>query len=358
MGADMRTRVFLAVLFFTLTLNACDDMSQGPKSQGPAGKLYVLNQSDNTIYVFDTQTLTRVDSLASAVKKPHYIEFSPDRRYFYVTTLEAPGHVARFNAATRVFEDSVQLTGAVLASAIAVTADGRYGYVSDFTMAAANPRVYKYDLVTLQQVASVQAGGMTHDVKITSDGAVVIACNMMSDDLTLIYTEADTVTFVPMSTGLPGTPLACGPYGLVIDHRDSLVFVACMQGLQMRVFDLAARTMVDQFDIPVDTAGKILAGPTLMAVSPDNDVVWITTQSGNSVVAIRCSTRQILADVPLGTPNPFGITMSDDGSRIYVACANTPFGMGQVYVLDGATYALVDSLSVGRESMGLIWQPL
>jgi DNA-binding beta-propeller fold protein YncE len=246
----------------------------------------------------------------------------------------------------------------VLPSAIAITSDGRYGYIPDFTMAASNPRIYKFDLATLVQVNSVQAGAMTHDVKITSDGSVVIACNMMDDDLTLIYPDADTVTFVPMSQGLPGSPPACGPYGLAIDHADSLAFVACMEGLQMRVFDIAARTMVDVFDIPVDTAGKILAGPTLLAVSPDNDVVWITTQSGNSVVALRRSTRQILANVVLGTPNPFGITMSDDGSRVYVACAGTPATRGRVYVFDTAPLRPVDSLAVGKESMGLTWRPL
>ncbi len=124
----------------------------------------------------------------------------------------------------------------------------------------------------------------------------------------------------------------------------------------MRVLDIAARTIVDQFDIPVDTAGKILAGPTLMAVSPDNDVVWITTQSGNSVVALRVSTRQIIADISLDTPAPFGITMSTDGTRIYVACAGQLGGSGRVYIIDGNSHAIVGSLVVGKESLGIGWR--
>jgi DNA-binding beta-propeller fold protein YncE len=297
-----------------------------------------------------------VDSLGSKIKKPHYIDFPPDGSSFYVTTLASPGSLARFNAATRTFEDSTRMPGAVLPSAIAITADGRFGYISDFTMGSSNPRIYKFDLTTLQQVGSFQAGEMTHDIKITADGSVVIAGNMGSDDLTLIYPDADTVTFVRMDEGLPGSPVSCGPYGLAIDHRDSLCFVACMEGLQMRVLDIAARTIVDQFDIPVDTAGKILAGPTLMAVSPDNDVVWITTQSGNSVVALRVSTRQIIAHISLDTPAPFGITMSTDGTRIYVACAGQLGGSGRVYIIDGNSHVIVGSLVVGKESLGIGWR--
>jgi DNA-binding beta-propeller fold protein YncE len=130
-----------------------------------------------------------------------------------------------------------------------------------------------------------------------------------------------------------------------------------MDALQVRWLDIDARTIVDSIDIPVDTVGTIIAGPTLMAVSPDNDVVFVTTRQGNSVVVFRVSTKTILANIPLATPNPFGITMSDDGSRVYVACINTTFANGRVYVIDGNTYVKTDSLDVGRNSFGLIWQP-
>ncbi|MEK7775207.1 MAG: YncE family protein [Candidatus Zixiibacteriota bacterium] len=351
----MRIGNIVSLVVVVLGLIGCSESSQQSKPVEPAGRLYVLNQTDNTIYVYNTQSLSRVDSLDSKIRKPHYIEFSPDGNSFYITTLTSPGSLARYNAVTGAFVDSTRMPGAVLPSAIAITADGHFGYVSDFTMSASTPQIYKFDLTTLDHVASFQAGYMTHDIKITSDGSVVIACNMASDNLTLVYPDADSVTFVAMNEGLPGDAMACGPYGLAIDHRDSLCFVACMEGMQMRVFDIAARTMVDMIDIPVDTAGKILAGPTLLAVSPDNDVVWITTQSGNSVVAVRLSTRQVIADIPLATQGPFGITMSADGSRVYVACAGKFGESGRVYVIDGNSRTIVTSFPVGKESLGLTW---
>ena len=130
----------------------------------------------------------------------------------------------------------------------------------------------------------------------------------------------------PAQTYPPGTA-KYGPFGIAIDHRDSLAYVACMDAKQIRVLDIAAKTIVDSIDIPV-AAGGLIYGPTLMVVHPNNDVVFVTTRGGNSVVAVKFSTHQVLADIPLSTSNPFGITMSDDGSRVYAACVGSPLGHG------------------------------
>jgi DNA-binding beta-propeller fold protein YncE len=310
------------------------------------------------MYVYDTKDLSRVDSLHTQVPNPHYIDFSPDGLSYYITTLEATGHLAKFSTAGG-FVDSVTTQPAVQPSAIAITADNQFGYVCNFSSPSARTEIHKYDLGTMQWIKSLQAGAVTHDIKITGDGSVVVACNRNTDDLTLIYPDADTLTFVAISSAGPSLPgqQIYGPFGVAIDHRDSLAFIACMDALQVRWLDIDARTIVDSIDIPVDTVGTIIAGPTLMAVSPDNDVVFVTTRQGNSVVVFRVSTKTILANIPLATPNPFGITMSDDGSRVYVACINTTFANGRVYVIDGNTYVKTDSLDVGRNSFGLIWQP-
>jgi len=333
-----------------------DDSPVKSTNTNPEGRLYVLNQADGTFYVYDTRTLSRIDSVDSRVNRPHYIEFSPDRQNFYIVTLETTGRIAKFRTSDNAFLDSVTVPPAVQPSAIVITADGLFGYVCNFSLERGS--VHKYNLATLQEVGSMQAGALTHDLKITSDGSVIVACNRDTDDLTLIYTDADTVAFVgadPDSSYALGRR-KYGPFGVAIDHRDSLAFIACMDARQVRVLDIAAGEIVDSIDIPVDS-GSIIWGPTLMAVAPDNDIVYVTTQGGNSVVAFRLSTKEILADIPLSVPHPFGITISDDGSRVYVACVNLPLEQGMVYVIDGATQTKIDSLQVGRESFGLIWMP-
>jgi DNA-binding beta-propeller fold protein YncE len=316
--------------------------------------LYVINQSDATLYIYDTHTLTRIDSIDTRVSLPHYIEFAPDEQNYYITTLELPtGHIAKIDALTNLFVDSVSVSPGVVPSAIAVTADSKYGYVCNFSSPSQRTFIHKYDLSTMQYVTALQAGAMTHDIKITSDGSVVVACNMTSDDVTLVYAGPDTVTFVPLDTmNIGGNEYS--PYGVVIDHKDSLAYIACMDKMMVKVLDIAARQFVDSVEIPVMGSDPV-AGPSLMAVSPNDQVVFVTTQGGNSVVAFSTATGAILADIYFSTPYPFGITMTDDGSRVYVACVGTSISNGRVYVIDGNTFAIVDSLEVGIQSFGLVW---
>ena len=203
----------------------------------------------------------------------------------------------------------------------------------------------------------MQAGQVTHDVKITSDGSVVIATNRTTDNLTMVYTDEDTVTFVPMTENDPNPAGPdYGPLGAVIDHKDSLAFIACIDSDEIRVLDIAARKIVDSINIPVTVASGA-AGPTLLAVSPDDEVVFVTTQYNNTVVAVRVSTKEILATIPLSANGPFGISMSDDGTRVYVACINLSQPNAYFYAIDGNTYTIVDSVRVGNLNYGLIWQP-
>lgn len=356
------TRMVCLAIVMLLALG-CGDDDDGvtePANTNPEGRLYVLNQADATLYVYDTRTMTRVDSVFTHVANPHYIDFSPDGDHFYIIPLiaQVPNFFGKFDADSNFFIDSAAIPPAVLPSAIAITADGKFGWVCNFNNQDDITRLLKYDLDSMVLVDSAQAGARTHDLKITSDGAWLVACNSNTDDLTLIELSTGNVSRVEVgpNPGI-GTGANYGPWGVAIDHRDSLAFISCMWSKDVRILDIAAGVILDSIPVPVDSAG-LVPGPTLLVVSPDDKVVFVTTQNGNSVVAIDVSTKDTLADIPLGIPNPFGITMSDDGSRVYVACINTPGSQGWVYSIDGNSYAKVDSIAVGTNSFGLIWRPL
>jgi DNA-binding beta-propeller fold protein YncE len=213
---------------------------------------------------------------------------------------------------------------------------------------------------TLDYLSSVQAGSVTHDVKITSDGSMIVACNMNSDDITFVYPGDDTVAFVsvdPDSAYGVSTMPKYGPHGIVIDHNDSLAYVACMMKYQVRVLDLKRRRVTDSIAIPIHHAQGHLIGPTLLAISPDDRTVYVTTSGGNSLVAFDTKTKAILADIMFATPYSFGIAISDDGREVYAACVGHPLEHGRIYVIDTESLTKTDSLDVGRESFGIAWRP-
>jgi YVTN family beta-propeller protein len=355
-----RSLVFAALTASMLVILSCDSGNTPTNStaKNPAGRLYVLNQSDASLYIYDTQTFKRLDSIPTVVERPHYLEFSPTGDFYYIVTLEQTGRIAKFNAVTNAFVDSVTVPPAVQPSAIVITPDGLTGYVCNFSLPGRRTQINKYDLTNMENIGSFPAGVTTHDLKMTSDGSVIVACNRYGDNLTLLYPGADTVTFVSID---PDSLYAddsnkYGPFGVVIDNKDSLAYIACMDALQVRVLDIKAREIVDSINIPVDSA--FIYGPTLLAISPDDKTVYLTTRGGNSLVAFDAVTMTVLADIPLNTPYPFGVDISADGSQVYVSCVGEPTTNGAVQVIDAKTLSGVTTLQVGTESFGLRWRPI
>lgn len=356
----MRTTFVPVVAALTLMFWGCSDKSPiRTGADGPDGRLYVLNQGENTLWIYDTKTLARLDTITLDIELPHYIEFSPDGQHYYITTLETSGHAARFDAKADTLLASVAVPPAVMPSAIAIDGSGQYGYVSNFSTTTQRSFIHKYNLATMTWVKQLQAGATTHDLKATSDGSLIVACNRFSNDVTLIATETDDVDFVGIdpAESYPLGMMRYGPMGVAIDHRDSLAYIACMDMPQVRYLDLAARAIVDSTTIPVSGHAG-MAGPMLLAVSPDGSRVFVTTQMGNSLVVFDPVAKTVLADLHFETDSPFGVVVSEDGSRVYVTCVGDafPFSRGRVYIIDGVTLAKLDSLEVGNQCYGIAWQ--
>ncbi len=329
----------------------------------PYGRLFVANQTDATIFEYDTRTLLRIDSIPAGVLDPHYLEIDPNAEKYYAVTraLLAGGAIARYDAASNSFEQSVNVPGSVIPTAIAVTKDGQYGYVCDFSAGTTPGNIYKYQLSDLSLVDQFGTGASTHDLKITHDGKIVIAASLNSDNVTFIYTDADSVHLFsldadPENFYEPSGNSYYGPYGVNTNHANTEAYAACLHAKQLRIIDISQRRVVDSVMIPV-TATIQPAGPTLMAVTPDDHYLYVATQYGNTVVVVDLTTRSVVKELTSPTNRPFGATVSGDGSRVYVACVNDMNQRGSVLVIDTATQEIVNTIPVGRNSFGLIWAP-
>ncbi|MDZ4722978.1 MAG: YncE family protein [candidate division Zixibacteria bacterium] len=314
----------------------------------PEQRIYVLNQGDGTIYAYDANTLARYDSISAGVPKPHHIEFSPDHEFAYVVNRDAGGKIAKFG----LDNDSLisVATGGVnqLPTAIAISAGGTIGYTTDFNGSGGGGHIHRYNLTTMTHFDStIQAGDKTHDIKL-SVGGTLIAGNFGSDDITFVNTDNGDVEKIRINPLRPPGATYYGPYGLAIDETDSLLYIACRTSKQVKIMDLRTRTVIDSVAVP--GAGAIEAGPCQMRLSSDRSKLYVTTQNDNSVAIINTTTRTVTKQIATGVPQPFGIYPNDDGSRMYVACVNTPNQNGRVYIINTSTDTIIDSLSVGRNS--------
>lgn len=351
----------LAILVLVL-FNGCERTGTGDDhGTHTYGHLYVLNQTSRTVYVYnDSDLTTRIDSFGAAIPEPHWLEYDPNGLFYCVVSRFAPGHIAKFDAITNALIDTITMAGSVFPTSLAITASGIFGYLCDFNSPSSTPgHIHKYNLSTMTFVDSTFGNGAaSHDLMFTQDYSKLVAVSRNTDDVTIVYFPGDSVVKIPLDTAnvIPSSPVY-GPYGVHIDHNDSLAYITCLFAEQVKVFDLYARTVVDSIMIPIVPAGGCTgpAGPTLSAIAHDDSKIYVTTQCGNSLVVARTSDGAILRDIPFSIQRPFGVKLNHDGSKVFVACANAQDQPGRIYVIDGVNLEKIDSIDVGLNSYGLYW---
>lgn len=360
----MHNKRILAVVVCTLLALGCDSTTGPGADTGPAGRLYVPNQADSTMYVYDTRTMARVDSFPIPIAEPHFVNFSHDLAYYYVVGRQPAGRLVKYQASNDSVIAVVQVPAAVFPTSFVLSTNNDTLYLTDFTLGAGHTHRYDVAGTNFQWRDSIlQAGYQVHDIRISPDGRRVVSAGFSSDDITILDLATGDVQPLTIDSARRGfNPVSnvYGPYGVLIDRNGTRAVLACSKGTdQLRIVDLVNLTILDSIVIPVSNTGNAdRNGPTYMVISPDNNIVFVTNYLDNSVSVVRLSTLEVLENIPFETPKPFGIAMSGDGTRVYVSCTNSRPARGRIYVIDGETYTKIDSVDVGSEPFGLAWRPL
>jgi len=92
--------------------------------------------------------------------------------------------------------------------------------------------------------------------------------------------------------------------------------------------------------ITVGTSGSFPFG---VAVSPDGSKVYVANNGDGSVSVIATATNTVTTTITVGTSGsgPFGVAVSPDGRKVYVA----NMGDGSVSVIDAATNAVTATIT-------------
>ena len=153
------------------------------------------------------------------------------------------------------------------------------------------------DPIQGQQIAKVEEGGVTgHEVAASPDGRLA---------------------FVPLygnsGVGMPGT-----------------------DGHTVAVIDIASRKLVKTIDL-----GKPLR-PHCAVVGPENGLLYVTTELGQSVTIIDPESLKVIGTVPTGQPESHMLAITRDGKRGYTSNV----GPGTISVLDLETRQKIDVIHV------------
>lgn len=260
-----------------------------------------------------------------------------------VFRLSTSERLARVDLSTEDYPDA-------FTTDIALSPDGRWLYVLDL----ANYRLVVVDTRALNIVASVGVGRNPFALALTADGSRAYVANMGTFQYSLIETRPGddprgipfppfgypsrearegTVVYGRRVPGLgdPNVPEACSVWGIdLADPAKPQVAVKIKTGLLV---------------------GEAIGGSAPAALAVLQDTVYVSNSTNDTVEAYDIAThrrrwRALLTPVPflrhLRGVAPFGLAVSPDGKRLYVAES----GINAVGVLDARTGKVLGHIPV------------
>jgi YVTN family beta-propeller protein len=198
--------------------------------------------------------------------------------------------------------------------------------------------VWVLDTVSNTSLATIPVGLCPQEIAITPDGTRAYVTNVGDGTFsTASLSVIDTATnSVVQTVSLPDIPV-----GLAITPDGSGVYVAT--GLTVSVVSTSTNTVVA--DIPTASPTGFLAE---VAITPNGQQAYVTDSNNATVYVISTQTNTVVSSFPANTfPSPWGLAVTPDGSKVYVASYSVQFpfsgyvGFGGTFVIDTATQSFV-----------------
>ncbi len=102
--------------------------------------------------------------------------------------------------------------------------------------------------------------------------------------------------------------------GLAVAPDGKRLYTVHVLGEKLHAIDLQTRAMVKTIDLPAE--------PYTVLVSPDSATVYLSLWGGSKVLVFNAADLSLKHEIAVGE-HPNAMTFSKDGSRLFVACANT-----------------------------------
>ncbi|MEO8673255.1 MAG: Ig-like domain repeat protein [Tahibacter sp.] len=296
----------------------------GPASAGPYA--YVPVASSYTVSVIDTATNLVVANVF-APTGPIGVAVSPDGMRVYVASQNAHS-IEAIDALTNTVTATLPLASDPFG--VAVSPDGTRAYVA----LSGNDTVAVIDTASFSVIGTIAVGSSPRGLTVTPNGAKVYVSNQSGWSVSVIDAATNTVVSTLPAGGVP-TGVAVSPDG-------TRVYAATQFGNGLTIINTATDTLLPA--VPMGQARGVAVAP--------NGRVYVTHDDQVSV--LDPLTQTIIATLDVGD-TPYGISISTDGTRAYVANVHSAF----VSVIDTASNSVIASVPTvdGGFSLGVFVAP-
>jgi YVTN family beta-propeller protein len=215
---------------------------------------------------------------------------------------------------------------------LAVTPDGKFLYVTNFSSAS----VSIIDTDRFREIDTVPVGKDPCDIAITPDGAFAYVVDGHPS------TGGNTVSVIETATNtvVATIPVGWAPRGIAITPDGGRVLVTNYSSNSVSVIATATNTVVHT--IPVWTA------PIDVEITPDGSRAYVSNAGSNTgiIYVIDLAGYGVIRTIPLAT-RPRRLDVTPDGSSVYIAACTFPTSVCDVVVLDTATETVAGTIPMG-----------
>lgn len=248
---------------------------------------------------------------------------------------------------------------------IDATSDGSHLYITnhgDDTVSVIRTSDYA-------NVGTINVGKEPYDVSVTPDGSHAYVANRGDDTVSVIRTSDNTV--------IQTVTVGSEPYGIDVTPDGAFVYVANSGGATISVISTSGNSVNETIELGSDDQPNMLEttpdgryayvtlaaenvlvirlsdntivatvpvgnAPKGLAVTPDNDHVYVSNSRDDTVSVIRISDNTVIRIVDVGS-SPYGVDVTPDGNYVYAANLNDH----TVSVIRTSDNSVVDSIPVG-----------
>lgn len=235
----------------------------------------------------------------------------------------------------------------------AFTSDGRYAYVSNYSMYGAGfgpeasdsctPQsgydesfVYRIDTERLVIDQVIGVGSVPKFIALTPDDRTVLVTNWCTWDLSIVDVDSATET--------ARLPIGRYPRGIAVAPDGRTAYVAVMGDDVVAAVDLTARS--------VRSLGSFGDGPRHLNITPDGGALFVSHNRSGTVVRIDTATGAETHRVRTGS-QPRSMAISSDGTALYVA----NYESSTVTKVATADLAVLHEVPTDRHPIGITYEP-
>jgi YVTN family beta-propeller protein len=200
----------------------------------------------------------------------------------------------------------------------AVTPDGHYVYVSNYSMygpgagragfdaclpsdGIADSTVYRISVASLAIDQVIPVGPVPKFLAVTPDGRRLVVSNWCGDSVSIVDTATGQET--------QRIPVGRNPRGVAITADSRTAYIALMGADRLAVIDLPTGT--------VRTISGVGGEPRHVNLSPDGHWLYITLNADGTVAKMDTTTERVVARVATGN-QPRSAWLAADGAHLFV----------------------------------------